>query len=213
MVRKYRFFGAIALFSVVLTGWMAVAPSSGGSIGWQRRSAEKIQAPIFAIQPAQAQWRGTDEAASRVYAQMPDLPLANDYISNISGNANPENTFVNRLIRYHLYTRRRSPTYRLDWKITLADYLGLNEWMRDNEYPGSDILRTNPLEGDRALVDSLTRSQRNQLVNTLASIFNSGATAADDPDSNSTIRSGGTRSEPSASDLVPAADAADLLIP
>jgi hypothetical protein len=184
---------------------MAAVPALHSSV------AQLESVPIFAVQSAQAQWRGTSEAANRVYAQMPDLPLANDYISSVSGDANPDNTFVNRLIRYHLYVQRRSPAYRLDWKITLADYLGLNDWMRYEQYPGADILHTNPLDGDRTIVDSLTRAQRNQLVTALADIFNPEANSASRPDAESTPQSGS--SAPSASDLLPAAGSADALSP
>jgi hypothetical protein len=60
----------------------------------------------------------------------------------------------------------------LDWKLTLADYLGANEIMYDASYPGNDTLRQNPIEGDRKAITRLTRSQRNALVQVLVNIFN-----------------------------------------
>ncbi|MHC5673198.1 hypothetical protein [Nostoc sp.] len=108
----------------------------------------------------------------QVYQQLPDFPRENKYISKENGKVAENNTLVNRLIRYHIYTKGRAPIYRLDWKLTLADYLGANEIMYDNSYPGNDSLRENPIEGDRKAITRLTRSQRDALVQVLVNIFN-----------------------------------------
>ncbi|MEB3177845.1 MAG: hypothetical protein VKL59_02215 [Nostocaceae cyanobacterium] len=107
----------------------------------------------------------------RVYEQLPDLPLENQYVSKETGQVAKDNTLISRLIRYHTLIKGRAPNYRLDWKLTLADYLQANEVMYANAYPGNDTLRQNPLEGDRNAIERLNRKQRNALVEVLVSIF------------------------------------------
>lgn len=127
-------------------------------------------------QPAAAQeLRRLQDVGQRVYELVPGLPVENQYIDRSTGESDPANTLVTRLIRYHVYTKGRPPTYRLDWKLTLADYLGANERILPSTYPGGDTLRTNPLEGDIAAINGLTRSERDALVQTLVDIFNPGA--------------------------------------
>lgn len=108
----------------------------------------------------------------QVYQKLPDFPKENQYISRETGQVAENNTLANRLIRYHLYTKGRAPNYRLDWKLTLADYLDANEIMYDNSYPGNDTLRQNPLAGDRQAIANLSYQQRNALVQVLVDIFN-----------------------------------------
>jgi hypothetical protein len=112
------------------------------------------------------------EIASQVYEQFPDLPLENQYISQETGEVNPNSTLMSRLIRYHIYVKGRPPQYRLDWKLSLADYLGKNELMFEGVYPERETLRDNPMRGDREAIGSLTRSQRNALIHTLVSLYN-----------------------------------------
>ncbi|NEQ34792.1 MAG: hypothetical protein F6K40_00090 [Okeania sp. SIO3I5] len=106
-----------------------------------------------------------------VYEKIPDLPLENNYISQETGEVNTEDTLVSRLIRYHFYVKGRAPNYRFDWKLTLADYLGANDYLQSSVYPGNDSLTENPMNGDRQAIQNLTRSQRNALVNRLVDIF------------------------------------------
>jgi len=106
-----------------------------------------------------------------VYEQLPDFPLENDYVSQLSGEVNPDNTLAERLIRYHLFVKGRTPQYRLDWKLTLADYLGANEIMYEGVYPSADVLTKNPLEGDREAIANLTRSQRDALIDVLVRLY------------------------------------------
>ncbi|AUT04367.1 hypothetical protein CLI64_14855 [Nostoc sp. CENA543] len=127
---------------------------------------------ILPQSPAQAQRITTSDVWQLVYQQLPDLPKENQYISKSSGKPAENSTLISRLIRYHIYIKERAPNYRLDWKLTLADYLDANEIMYDNTYPGNDTLKQNPLEGDRAAIKRLTRSQRNALVQVLTNIFN-----------------------------------------
>ncbi|MBC1223143.1 hypothetical protein GNF10_26405 [Nostoc sp. UCD121] len=133
---------------------------------------KSIYTSLFSIQPAYAQRITPSDVWQLVYQQLPDLPRENKYISKENGKVAENSTLANRLIRYHIYTKGRAPVYRLDWKLTLADYLGANEIMYDNTYPGYDSLRENPMEGDRKAITRLTRSQRDALVQVLVNIFN-----------------------------------------
>lgn len=126
---------------------------------------------LFGISPAVAQKVSPSDVWQQVYQQLPDLPKENKYISKQTGKVAETNTLASRLIRYHIYVKERSPIYRLDWKLTLADYLGANEIMYDTTYPGSDILRQNPIDGDRTAINRLSRQQRDALVQTLVNIF------------------------------------------
>lgn len=123
------------------------------------------------IQPAFAQRITPGDVWQRVYQQLPDFPKENKYISRDGGKVAENNTLVSRLIQYHVYVKGRSPVYRLDWKLTLADYLGVNEVMFDSSYPGAETLRTNPYDGDRAVIKRLNRRQREALVDALMKAF------------------------------------------
>ncbi|MGH1395542.1 MAG: hypothetical protein ACRAVC_16160 [Trichormus sp.] len=126
----------------------------------------------FILLPAQAQRISPSDVWQLVYEKLPDLPKENKYISKESGKVAENSTLASRLIRYHVYIKQRAPNYRLDWKLTLADYLDANEIMYENTYPGHDTLRKNPLDGDRTAIQSLTRRQRDALVQVLTDIFN-----------------------------------------
>ncbi|WP_176726901.1 hypothetical protein [Nostoc sp. KVJ20] len=150
------------LFALMVVGVIFLGSGTGKS----------IHRNLFSIQPAYAQRITPSDVWQVVYQQLPDFPRENKYISKENGKVAENNTLVNRLIRYHIYTKGRAPIYRFDWKLTLADYLGANEIMYDASYPGNDSLRENPLEGDRKTITSLTRSQRDALIQVLVNIFN-----------------------------------------
>lgn len=122
------------------------------------------------IQPSHAQTTETQEL-QRVYEQLPFLPLENKYVNKETGKVAKDNTLVSRLLQYHVYVKGRAPNYRLDWKLTLSDYLGANELISETAYPGHDTLKTNPLESDRQAITKLSRKQRNDLIQTLVSLF------------------------------------------
>ncbi|MEH2314300.1 hypothetical protein [Nostoc sp.] len=147
---------------------------------------KSIHTNLFSIQPAIAQRITPGDVWQKVYQQLPNLPRENNYISKENGKVAENNTLVNRLIKYHIYTKGRAPIYRLDWKLTLADYLGANEIIYDTSYPGNDSLRENPLEGDRKAISRLTRSQRDALVQVLVNIFNPTSQNTLSPNSNTT---------------------------
>ncbi|WGV26770.1 hypothetical protein [Halotia branconii] len=127
---------------------------------------------LLGISSALAQRVSPGDVWQQVYQQLPDLPKENKYNRKDSGKVADNNTLASRLIRYHIYIKGRSPIYRLDWKLTLADYLGVNEIMYDTTYPGNDTLQQNPIAGDRTAIKNLTRQQRNALVQVLVNIFN-----------------------------------------
>jgi len=136
---------------------------------------------LAGLQPAQAQFIRPRDVGQEVYERLPDLPLENQHISAETGEVDGDNTLIGRLIRYHIYVKNRPPNFRLDWKLTIADYLGAHEYLLDSEYPGHDSLRENPMESDMAAIASLTRSQRDALVGELVSIFNPNRSQAEEP--------------------------------
>ncbi|NEP15389.1 MAG: hypothetical protein F6J97_00575 [Leptolyngbya sp. SIO4C1] len=115
--------------------------------------------------------------AAQIYAQLPDLPLENTYRSSETGAIATDSTLVSRLIRYHLYTKDRPANFRFDWKLTVADYLGAFEPIR--QYPSAAELSPDSAAGDIAAMAALTRTQRNQLVQALYDIFTGGETGSD----------------------------------
>ena len=120
---------------------------------------------------ANAQNLRPEAVAAIIYQNIPSFPQENQYISQETGEVDLDNTLISRFIRYHEYVKNRPTKYRLDWKLTLADYLRVNEPIRDFRYPGSSTLQVNPLEGDRAAINRLSRRQRNDLVDTLISLY------------------------------------------
>lgn len=162
----------------------------------------------FGFQPAHAQRISASDAWRLVYQQLPDLPRENQYISKETGKTAENNTLVSRMIWYHVYLKGRAPTYRLDWKLTLADYLNANEVIYEGSYPGHDSLRKNPLDGDRVAVGRLNRRQREALVQALVNVFTSTSqnTLAPSPDASSqseeTIPTPSPRPQPSGAQLL-----------
>ncbi|MEG4172710.1 MULTISPECIES: hypothetical protein [unclassified Microcoleus] len=135
------------------------------------RSSESVSVQRLAQQSAPPQVRVQD-AWKLVYEKLPDLPIENNYISKETGKVDPTNTLVGRLIRYHVFVKGRPPNYRFDWKLSLADYLGATpDYLVESVYPGKDVLRSNPMEQDRAAIQSLNRAQRDALVQALVDVF------------------------------------------
>lgn len=109
--------------------------------------------------------------AETLYPKLPGFPKENHYIRQDNRQPAPESTLLERFIVYHTTVKGRSPLYRFDWKISLADYLGLNEFLRGETYPGRSYLTVNPMEGDIAAIRQLNRQQRDALVSTLATFY------------------------------------------
>ena len=135
----------------------------------------------ISLQPATAQFSIPQEAWRQVYERLPNLPLENQYISKETGSVDSNNTLVSRLMRYHIYVKSRLPNYRFDWKLTMADYLGVYEYLDQSQYPSSKTLQENPMEGDRTAIAKLSRAERNALIDVLVSIFNSNRTQTSTP--------------------------------
>ena len=110
-------------------------------------------------------------AAAIVYQQLPYLPKENEYRRKETGEIDPEHTLISRFIRYNQDLKKRTNRYRFDWKLTLADYLGANETINPETYPGSLTLTTNPFETDVKAIQVLNRRQRQELVDLLAFIY------------------------------------------
>jgi hypothetical protein len=130
-----------------------------------------ITALLLIAQPLVAQDLRVGDAWQQVYQLLPDFPRENQYINRGTGKVAESNTLISRLIRYHVYVKIRPVNYRLDWKLTLADYLGANERIPAETYPSADTLRTNPFQNDVAVIRSLNRTQRDALVQTLVNVF------------------------------------------
>jgi hypothetical protein len=126
---------------------------------------------FLGMQPVMAQRVDVGNVWQKVYQQLPYLPKENNYTRKEGGSVAENNTLVSRMIQYHTFVKGRPPNYRFDWKLTIADYLGINEAMTDSSYPGANTLRRNPLDSDRAAIKKLSRSQRNALVQALVNSF------------------------------------------
>jgi hypothetical protein len=111
------------------------------------------------------------QADKLVYQRLPQLPLGNEYISRETKKPVVENTFVGRMIRYHAFVKARPIALRLDWKHTIADYLGANELIDAASYPTQERLQQNPFEDDRARIMKMSRSERDELVQVLTEVF------------------------------------------
>lgn len=122
--------------------------------------------------PTPAQFIDAEQVAPRIYEQLADFPKANNYVNQETGEVEVENTLISRLIRYHIFVKSRPVEYRLDWKLTLADYLGILDPIQISNYPGASDLTENPARADIELIQGLSREQRNELVNAIAARFN-----------------------------------------
>lgn len=162
------------------------------------------------LQPATAQFSIPPEAGQQVYERLPNLPLENQYVSKETGEVDSNNTLVSRLIRYHIYSKSRPPYYRLDWKLTMADYLGAHEYLVESKYPSSNTLKENPMERDQAAIQKLTRAQRDALIDVLVSIFNPNRPTAPEP---SPSASPPQTPNPTATPSLPQPGDARLLLP
>ena len=172
--------------------------------------------PAFAqrVAPSGAQSvRRLGEGGQQVYRQLPYLPLENQYVNKETRQVDSNNNLVNRLIQYHVYVKGRPPNYRLDWKLTLADYLDANELMEERLYPGSDTLRQNPIKGDRAAIRRLNREQRDALVQTLVNVFNPNSPATSAPLPNASPQPSEAPSRPATPSQQPRPGDAQLLMP
>ncbi|WP_293060759.1 MULTISPECIES: hypothetical protein [unclassified Moorena] len=169
--------------------------TSGLLLLWESHDQGPGVFQFLGAQPAVAQFFIPPEISKVVYQRLPDLPQENQYISKESGKVAANNTLVNRLIRYHVYGKKRLPNFRFDWKLTMADYLGAYDYLEASQYPSGDTLTENPMEGDIAAIEQLTRAERDALVSVLVNIFNPNRSETVAPES-STQPSPATTSNP-----------------
>lgn len=130
-----------------------------------------LSSPVLAQTAPVSRPTRVQDAWQQVYKENPTLPLENQYVNRETGKVDPSNTLVSRLIRYHYFIKGRPVNYRLDWKYTIADFLGINDAMQADSYPGADNLRKNPFESDRAIIQKLNRKQREALIQSLVNVF------------------------------------------
>lgn len=109
----------------------------------------------------------TGDIAQKIYVELPNVPLENQYFNKKINKIDPNNTLISRMIRYHAYVKGRPVALRLDWKLTIADYLGANDIMDLATYPGQDILSVNPMDSDQAAINTLSRQTRDRLIDRL----------------------------------------------
>jgi hypothetical protein len=152
----------LALFAVVMSV-VLLSADTGNSISGS--------SSLFSMQSVIAQSVDVGNVWQKVYQQLPDLPKENNYTRKEGGSVAQNNTLVSRMIQYHMFVKGRAPNYRFDWKLTIADYFGVNEAIYDSTYPGADSLRKNPLDSDRAAIKKLSRTQRDALVQALVNGF------------------------------------------
>ena len=126
--------------------------------------------PWKIVSLAEAQTLRPEGAAYIIYQRLSFIPKENQYRRQDTGEIDPEHTLISRLIRYNEDVKKRS-FYRIDWQLTLADYLGANEKIDLDRYPGNSTLKTNPAEADIAAMGKFTLAQRQTLVNLLAELY------------------------------------------
>ncbi len=185
--------------------WVAIATALFIILGTGHRS-------IVSIDSATAQRTSPKTIAAQVYKQYPELPLENQYIRQRTGKVADKSTLVSRFIEYHTLTKGRSPKLRLDWKWTFADYLGLNEYLVEEKYPGQAYLKSNPMERDRTVIQSFNRKQRAELIQALVDLY-AGRQAASSSPQSSPPSATGPVSQPARPRLqpLPSSQGADLL--
>lgn len=161
-VRRLIRYGALALLAlslIVLSHLSISGLTFGDGAAWAQSSPASFSRRLQ---------RG--ELSEAIYQRLPDLPLENQYVNVRTGVVDPTSTLADRLVRYHVYTKGRITQYRLDWKLTLADYLGANERMDAERYPFANRLTVNPMAGDREVIVGLNRRDRDQLVQVLVEV-------------------------------------------
>ena len=166
------------------------------------------------IPGAQAQtFSKPEQQALLVYEAIPNFPKENQYRHSRKRKVVEDNTLISRLIRYHVYNKGRSAKYRLDWKITLADYLGINDYMSEREYPGAKFLKTSPMETDLAKIQELTPAERNQLIQAIVDVYDPEVASVQSPMAPTPLKAQPEEQNSIDSTASPSESAGDLLAP
>jgi hypothetical protein len=155
---------SVTMVAGAVAAWLVL-----DGLGFSALFSAQLPQPILAQPAVQSSYISPETVATRLYQQLPSFPKEDQYKPNNKDFA--PSTLVERLVQYHMGIKGRNPRLRFDWKLTLADYLGLNDLMAAQSYPGREYLARNPLDGDRAVVRQLSRQQRQQLVQTLVNIY------------------------------------------
>ena len=162
-----RYYRLGALFAAL---FLLLAVTNGLFSGFHNDFYSGAHSGAAIAQPTPIRRVNPTAVSAQIYQQLPNLPLENQYISEETGTAATDNTLVSRLIRYHIYIKNRPTVFRLDWKLTVADYLGAFERIAADSYLDYG-LRSNPYERDLAAIASLSPAQRDELVNALYAAF------------------------------------------
>ncbi len=159
---------------------------------WQQRLSGLVglvvawQLMVLSPPPVQAQLREIPRITEAVYTAMPSLPRLDQF--QTAAGESLDTSFVRRVLLYHMRSEGRALNSRLDWKLTFADYLGINLTMFAQQYPGADQFSENPYTADLEAFRALTRADREQLLAALLDavefdgIVNSLDVATLDPD-------------------------------
>ncbi|GBF82663.1 hypothetical protein [Aphanothece sacrum] len=161
----------------------------------------------------QGQTIRVETAAEMVYQKLPYLPKDNQYIRQETKQVDPDFTLINRLIRYHEDLKKRSTIFRLDWQLTLADYLGVNETIKEDRYPGNSTLTANPMQSDIQAIRQLNRRQRQELIDVLVSIYTPQPKPAENSSSQTESNPTGSPRKPSSGPTLSKPGDAQLLGP
>lgn len=197
----HRWFWAVGLALLACAGPIA-APSLAARLNFVG-----VQVPLAQTTTPRNLPPSMIDLWRKAYEIMPELPREDGYTNRETKQRDLNSTLLSRLVRYHIYSKGRSPFYRLDWKITLADYLGAHQFLDEDSYPGAERLTENPLKGDLAVIRGLSRRQRDRLVTVLASLYNPRAaepepTATDRPKPEPTPESRPVNPPPGGADLL-----------
>lgn len=112
------------------------------------------------VEPAFAQRiRDIPERSAQIYELMPDLPEASE-----------DGKWLQRVLLYHVRTKGRLANSRFDWRLTFADFLGVNDPIYTDQYP-PDGTEVNPLNGDRDLFQAMTRHDRNEFLAAILEVY------------------------------------------
>lgn len=168
--------------------------------------------PWQIVLPAAAQSLRPEGAAYIIYQRLSFVPLENQYRRQDTGEIDKNHTLISRLIRYNEDVKKRS-SYRFDWQLTFADYLGANETIDIDRYPGNTTLQTNPAKADIAIINKFTLAQRQALITLLAELYAPPQAPSSTPQRPATNASPPPTTKPSRPGLTKPGDANLLLSP
>ena len=115
---------------------------------------------VAVAEPASSQRiRDIPDQTAQIYELMPDLPGYDD-----------DTKWLQRVLLYHVRTKGRLTNSRFDWRLTFADFLGVNDPIYADQYPSGDT-ELNPLNSDREQFQTLTRQDRNEFLAAILQVY------------------------------------------